>query len=64
MAKRYYCGVCGYIYDPEKGEPRKEVLSGTSFEDLPDLWCCPSCGAGKIRFRVKDTHSLIHAATS
>jgi len=54
MAKKYYCGICGYIYDPEKGESRKNVSPGTSFEDLPDLFRCPSCGAGKIRFRVKD----------
>ena len=53
MAKRYYCSVCGYIYDPEKGESRTEISAGTSFDDLPDLWRCPSCGAGKIRFRVK-----------
>mgnify|MGYP005837558347 CR=1 FL=1 len=54
MAKKYYCGVCGYIYDPEKGEPRKNTAPGTPFEDLDPYWRCPSCGAGKIRFRVKD----------
>jgi rubredoxin len=50
MAARYKCRVCGYIYDPEKGEPRSGTEPGTPFEDLPDLWHCPSCGAGKIRF--------------
>ncbi|MGB9937195.1 MAG: rubredoxin [Methanobacterium sp.] len=54
MAGTYYCGVCGYIYSPERGEPRNNTASGTAFEDLPDLWRCPSCGAGKIRFRPKD----------
>jgi rubredoxin len=49
---KYRCGVCGYVYDPERGEPRKNTAPGTAFEDLPDLWSCPSCGAGKIRFRI------------
>ncbi len=48
--KRYKCKVCGYIYDPEVGEPRRETKPGTSFEDLPDDWHCPQCGAGKNRF--------------
>lgn len=50
MASRYKCNVCGYIYDPEKGEPKTKTDPGTVFDDLPDLWRCPSCGAGKIRF--------------
>ena len=54
MTKKYYCGVCGYVYDPEKGEPRNNTAPNTLFEDLPELWRCPSCGAGKIRFKVKD----------
>lgn len=50
--KRYKCRVCGYIYDPEVGEPRKGIKPGTPFEDLPATWSCPKCGAGKIRFVV------------
>lgn len=53
MADIYQCGVCGYLYDPEKGEARKGVDPGTSFEDLPDTFRCPSCGAIKRRFRPK-----------
>ena len=53
MADRYYCSICGYIYDPEKGENRKGVSPGTPFEDLPDIFRCPSCGAAKRRFRLK-----------
>lgn len=49
MAK-WECRVCGYIYDPEKGDPDNGVNAGTSFEDLPDDWVCPSCGAGKELF--------------
>lgn len=50
MPKRYKCKVCSYIYDPEKGEPRTNTAPGTAFEDLPDNWNCPKCGAGKFRF--------------
>jgi len=53
MADLYYCSTCGYIYDPEKGEPRRGAAPGTSFEDLDPYFRCPSCGAGKIRFRKK-----------
>ncbi len=49
MAK-YKCSVCGYIYDPEKGDPESGVNPGTPFEDLPDDWVCPICGAGKDEF--------------
>jgi len=48
--KRYKCKVCNYIYDPENGEPRTNTPPGTAFEDLPDNWNCPKCGAGKFRF--------------
>ncbi len=47
---RYKCKVCGYIYDPEKGEPRRETEPGTSFDDMPNKWLCPTCGAGKQKF--------------
>jgi len=47
---RYVCKVCGYVYDPEKGDPDNEVEPGTKFEDLPDNWVCPICGAGKEDF--------------
>jgi flavin reductase (DIM6/NTAB) family NADH-FMN oxidoreductase RutF/rubredoxin len=47
---KYRCDVCGYIYDPEKGDPDNGVPAGTSFNDLPDDWVCPVCGAGKESF--------------
>ncbi|HOV52173.1 MAG TPA: rubredoxin, partial [Methanothrix sp.] len=31
---KYVCNVCGYIYDPEKGDPTSGIAPGTSFEDL------------------------------
>ena len=49
MAK-YECDACGYIYDPEVGDPENGVPAGTAFEDLPDDWVCPDCGVGKDEF--------------
>ena len=49
MAK-YKCTVCGYIYDPELGDPDGGVAAGTPFEDIPDDWVCPVCGAAKSEF--------------
>ncbi len=49
MAK-YKCSVCGYIYDPEKGDPDGNIPPGTPFEKLPEGWTCPICGAGKGDF--------------
>ncbi len=38
------CTACGYIYDPEKGDPDAGIAPGTKFEDIPDDWVCPLCG--------------------
>jgi len=51
---KWECSVCGYIYDPEKGDPDNGVEPGTPFESLPDDWVCPSCGAGKDLFDELD----------
>ncbi len=53
MAK-YKCTVCGYIYDPEKGDPDSGIKPGTRFEDIPDDWVCPVCGVGKDQFERVD----------
>ena len=47
---KYRCLICGYIYDPEKGDPDAGVKPGTPFEALPDGWTCPVCGANKSNF--------------
>jgi rubredoxin len=47
---KYQCNVCGYIYDPEKGDPTQNVPPGTPFEQLPADWTCPECGVGKEEF--------------
>jgi rubredoxin len=43
MAK--VCDICGYVYDPEAGDPDNGRAPGTAFEDLPKDWVCPTCGA-------------------
>ena len=48
--EKWKCIVCGYIYDPVKGDPANNVAAGTKFEDIPDTWVCPECGAGKDMF--------------
>jgi len=48
--QKYVCNVCGYVYDPEKGDPEGNIPPGTSFEKLPDDWTCPVCGAPKSEF--------------
>jgi rubredoxin len=47
---KYVCSVCGYVYDPEVGDPDNGVEAGTPFEKLPDDWVCPVCGAAKDQF--------------
>lgn len=44
------CKLCGYIYNEAKGDPGIGIALGTKFEDLPDDWTCPVCGAGKEEF--------------
>ncbi|MGD2269749.1 MAG: rubredoxin [Desulfobacterales bacterium] len=51
---RYVCGVCGYVYDPELGDPDNGVAPGTKWEDVPDDWVCPVCGASKEDFEKED----------
>lgn len=51
MMAKYECTVCGYIYDPDKGDSDSGVVPGTPFEKLPDDWVCPVCGAPKSDFR-------------
>lgn len=46
----YKCMACGYIYDPEIGDPDSGIAPGTKFEDIPDTWVCPICGVGKDMF--------------
>ncbi|WP_462324567.1 rubredoxin [Desulfoplanes sp.] len=51
--KKFEC-PCGYIYDPELGDPENGVAAGTAFEDVPGDWVCPKCGAEKEFFEELD----------
>lgn len=48
--QKWECQVCGYVYDPAKGDPQSGIPAGTAFEDLPEDWVCPDCGATKDMF--------------
>jgi rubredoxin len=48
--QQWACTLCDYVYDPEFGDPDGDVPPGTAFEDLPDDWECPTCGAEKDMF--------------
>ena len=47
---KYRCELCGYIYDPAEGDPDGGIAPGVAFDDLPDDWVCPVCGADKSEF--------------
>jgi rubredoxin len=47
---KYICSSCGFIYDPADGDPDGGIPPGTQFEDIPDTWFCPVCGARKRDF--------------
>jgi rubredoxin-NAD+ reductase len=50
--KTYECAICGWIYDEAKGCPEEGIPAGTRWEDVPEDWHCPVCGAGKADFNM------------
>ncbi len=52
--KKFKCSVCGYVYDPEVGDPMGKIPAGTPFEKLPPDWTCPVCGATKDAFSPEE----------
>lgn len=48
--EKYVCTLCGYVYDPSVGDLDAGIPAGTSFDDLPEEWVCPLCGAMKDQF--------------
>ena len=52
--QQYVCDVCGYVYDPEAGDPAADVPPGVPFQELPEDWLCPVCGVGKDEFSPLD----------
>jgi len=51
---KWECTICGYIYDPEKGDPENGIEPGTAFEDLPEDWVCPLCSVDQSQFQKID----------
>jgi rubredoxin len=51
---RYRCTICGYVYDPENGDPENGLKAGTPFEKIPKGWVCPTCGAEKDMFEKEN----------
>ena len=47
---KFECVLCGYVYDPEIGDPEADIEPGTTFDELPEDFVCPLCGAGKDEF--------------
>ena len=56
--KKYICDTCGWVYDPEVGDPEGGIAAGTAFEDIPDDWVCPLCGVGKEDFSVVEERRM------
>ncbi len=50
--KKYECIMCGYIYDEALGDPDEGIAPGTTWEDIPEDWYCPDCGASKEDFEM------------
>ena len=50
--RKFQCTVCGYIYEPELGDPDSGIAPGTAFEDIPEDWSCPVCGVNKEDFAL------------
>jgi rubredoxin len=50
--KSWMCVVCGWIYHEEEGSPDDGIPPGTKWEDVPESWVCPDCGAGKEDFEM------------
>jgi len=46
------CVICGFVYEEEKGRPEEDIAPGTRWEDVPETWTCPDCGAGKDDFEM------------
>ncbi len=50
--KTWICLICGHIYDEAQGDPEHGVAPGTRWEDVPESWSCPDCGAMKSDYEM------------
>ncbi|OGV32487.1 MAG: rubredoxin [Legionellales bacterium RIFCSPHIGHO2_12_FULL_35_11] len=53
--KKYMCVICGFIYDEATGHQEDGIAPGTLWEDIPENWFCPDCGAAKQDFEMIET---------
>ncbi|MFO6424147.1 rubredoxin [Motilimonas sp. KMU-193] len=51
--KKWCCQICGFIYDEAKGRPEDGIVAGTTWQDVPNDWTCPDCGADKASFDMQ-----------
>ena len=51
---KYVCDICGYVYDPEGGDPDNGVAPGTPWEEVTADWTCPLCSVGKDQFSAEE----------
>ncbi len=52
--KKYMCVICGFVYDEAQGYPEGGIPPGTRWEDVPETWQCPDCGASKSEFEMME----------
>ena len=50
--KLFICVQCGFEYDEAKGWPEDGIAPGTRWDDIPEDWSCPDCGAAKSDFEM------------
>ena len=50
--RRYMCAICGFVYDEEKGLPKEGITPKTKWDEIPQDWVCPECGARKEDFEM------------
>ena len=52
--RKWQCKVCGFIYDEAEGLPNDGIPPGTLWEEIPQEWVCPDCGAAKSEFEMME----------
>ena len=57
VGRKWQCFFCGFIYDEAQGLPDEGIAPGTRWEDIPQDWICPSCGAAKTDFGMMEVEA-------
>ncbi len=50
--RKWKCIVCGFIYEEATGLPEDGIAPGTSWDEIPESWSCPTCGVAKSDFEM------------